>query len=165
MKMSGDEAMFLNGKVSHIGPNGNSLTDRIIQVGFQYTKVAENAAPAMDIKTVFGMLFNEPPGADGHRQNILDPSYNFMGVGGNDMSEVHSGSWIQNFAASTSEKCIEMKKASPPPTPPPAPKPEVKPIASNKPVAADKPKSPALVPVPAPSPKPTPAPVAQTPIG
>lgn len=62
---------------SHIDPDGNSPFDRLQNAGVNFSSAGENLALARSVESAHTGLMN----SEGHRRNILDPSYNKIGIG------------------------------------------------------------------------------------
>ncbi|NOX60625.1 MAG: LysM peptidoglycan-binding domain-containing protein [Chloroflexi bacterium] len=82
---------------SHIGPDGSRLRDRLKRVGYEASWAGENWVYAHNAERGVEWWYDEPPGADPHRQNILASHYSEIGVG------VARGRWgkyyiVANFA-------------------------------------------------------------------
>ena len=69
--------MVANNYFGHTSPTFGSTFNLIDARGFVYRVGGENIAGAADVQTAFQMLMNSP----GHRANIMNPSYNRIGVG------------------------------------------------------------------------------------
>lgn len=86
---------------SHTDPNGTSVGDRAKAFGFQYSAIGENIAAGYSTpQQVFQGWMDSP----GHRVNILNPVYRFLGVGyyylANDTGNVnYNHYWAQDLAA------------------------------------------------------------------
>src|SRR5215468_3558292 len=65
-----------HGQLSHRFPGEPELTERISAAGARYNAAAENVAQAGDPEEAHLALMNSP----GHRDNILNPEYNSVGV-------------------------------------------------------------------------------------
>ena len=66
------------GGISHIGPDGSTLTDRISRSGYAWSFCAENlAAGYAGPDEVFAAWLD----SSGHRANILNPNFREIGVG------------------------------------------------------------------------------------
>jgi uncharacterized protein YkwD len=66
------------GRISHVGPDGSSIGDRINRVGYRWSACAENlAAGYAGPDEVFAAWMQSA----GHRANILNPKMREMGVG------------------------------------------------------------------------------------
>jgi uncharacterized protein YkwD len=75
------EIMATHEDLSHQYPQERALGDRIRAVGYQWKGVGENiAAGYATPEAAVDGWFNEPPGQDGHRRNILGDFKN-IGVG------------------------------------------------------------------------------------
>jgi hypothetical protein len=66
-----------NGKLSHQFPGENSLPERLGAMGARFTVSAENVARTEFLEDVHPALM----GSSGHRANILNTSYNAVGIG------------------------------------------------------------------------------------
>lgn len=66
---------------SHVGSDGAILRTRLARVGYPTRWAGENWANARDVGHAVEMWWNEPPGADPHRSNILNPMYAEVGIG------------------------------------------------------------------------------------
>lgn len=81
--------------LSHTGSNGSNSADRILDTGYQYSTVGENvAAGYADAEAVIAAWM----ASDGHRENILNPSFEELGVGYSVGSD-GSAYWTQDFGA------------------------------------------------------------------
>jgi uncharacterized protein YkwD len=79
--------------MSHIGSDGSDVADRIQNVDYQYSVAGENVA--------FGYLDPEAVvtawmGSEGHRENILNPDFQEIGIGSASGSD-GSIYWTQDF--------------------------------------------------------------------
>jgi serralysin len=78
-----DEYMDAYDAFSHTGLNGSTLSQRITAAGYGWTAAAENIAYASGglteatVQTLFNNLMNSP----GHRANILNGTYEEVGIG------------------------------------------------------------------------------------
>ena len=84
----------------HTNPDGKSAFDRMHAAGFSGGTMGENIAAGYDSpeNVVAGWMKSE-----GHRANILNCSYNKIGIGydpGRIKSEWGNGSWVQDFGRS-----------------------------------------------------------------
>ena len=67
---------------SHAGSDGADLRTRLARAGYAPIVAAgENWAWNRDPYAAFNAWFDEPPGADPHRRNILSPRYAEVGIG------------------------------------------------------------------------------------
>jgi uncharacterized protein YkwD len=66
---------------SHIGSDGARLGTRIARTGSAPRLASENWANAQTVQHAFSLWWNEKPGGDPHRRNILDPNYSEVGIG------------------------------------------------------------------------------------
>jgi uncharacterized protein YkwD len=78
---------------SHVGSDGARLAVRIARQGLAVRRASENWANAQSVQRAFGLWWNEAPGRDPHRSNILDPKYTMIGIG------VAAGKWGTYFVA------------------------------------------------------------------
>lgn len=62
---------------SHISPEGVDVGGRLTKAKIQYSFAGENLALAPTVKAAFEGLIN----SEGHRENILDKRFNFVGIG------------------------------------------------------------------------------------
>ncbi|MFE0786777.1 CAP domain-containing protein [Streptomyces mutabilis] len=88
------DVMASSGVMSHTGPDGSTMTTRVEAAGYQWSTLGENIARGQaDAASVMESWMNSP----GHRANILNCSFEELGVG------VHFGDggpwWTQNFGA------------------------------------------------------------------
>lgn len=67
--------------VSHIGSRGDSPLDRIDQAGVRWRAMGENLAENVSAAQAERALLDEPASEDNHRHNILNPVYNYAGIG------------------------------------------------------------------------------------
>jgi uncharacterized protein YkwD/uncharacterized membrane protein required for colicin V production len=74
---SHSQEMLEMGYFSHVSPNTGTLGDRLNAAGVQYLSAGENLAYAPTVGVAHRGLMQ----SDGHRENILDPSWERMGVG------------------------------------------------------------------------------------
>ncbi|MFY1675735.1 CAP domain-containing protein [Streptomyces sp. WMMC905] len=89
------DVMAASGVMSHTGPDGSTMAERVEAAGYQWSTVGENIARGQaDAAAVMDSWMNSP----GHRANILNCSFKELGVG------VHFGDggpwWTQNFGTS-----------------------------------------------------------------
>ncbi|MEC4017845.1 CAP domain-containing protein [Streptomyces sp. H27-D2] len=87
------DSMAATGELSHTGPDGVELPERVKRVGFTWSAVGENIARGQtSAESVMDSWMKSP----GHRANILNCDYRDLGVG------VHRGDggpwWTQDFA-------------------------------------------------------------------
>jgi LysM repeat protein len=78
---------------SHVGSDGALLEARIAREGLPVRGASENWANAQSVQHAFALWWNEAPGRDPHRRNILDPKYTEIGIG------VANGPWGTYFVA------------------------------------------------------------------
>lgn len=65
-------------KMSHTGSNGSTMAERIQDAGYQYSTAGENVASGyLDAEAVVAGWM----GSEGHRANILNSSFEELGVG------------------------------------------------------------------------------------
>ncbi len=78
-KHSQDMASYLNKEPSHFSSTGKDYTDRLLEAGFYFRKNGENVAFSESYAAeVTHEGFMKSPG---HRENILDPEFDELGVG------------------------------------------------------------------------------------
>lgn len=75
------EDMARRGWGSHVGSDGARLRTRLARAGYPARWAGENWVNVADPRTAFNWWWDEPPGADPHRQNILGPAYREIGIG------------------------------------------------------------------------------------
>ncbi len=78
---------------SHYGSDGSTLRMRLARVGYTPAEAGENWANTQDAQQAFAMWWDEAPGADPHRRNVLGPEFDEVGIG------VSEGSWGYYFVA------------------------------------------------------------------
>lgn len=66
---------------SHEGADGARIRTRLARAGYDARWAGENWANLQSPQAAFAFWWNEPPGADPHRSNILNPMYRDVGVG------------------------------------------------------------------------------------
>ena len=66
---------------SHGGSDGANQRARLSRAGYEAHQASENWAYARNVPGTFSMWWNEPPGADPHRRNILNREYREVGIG------------------------------------------------------------------------------------
>lgn len=66
---------------SHEGSDGARLRTRLARIGYNARWSGENWANARSPQQALAMWWNEPPGADPHRSNMLNPMYREIGIG------------------------------------------------------------------------------------
>ncbi|CAL9344872.1 hypothetical protein SUDANB106_00352 [Streptomyces sp. enrichment culture] len=86
------DTMAVSGVLSHTGPDGSTMADRVEAAGYAWSNLGENIARGQaDARAVMDAWMNSP----GHRANILNCAFEELGVG------VHFGDggpwWTQNF--------------------------------------------------------------------
>jgi uncharacterized protein YkwD len=64
------------GRLSHQLPGEPDLSERIHTTGLRFDAAGENLAIAGNVEQIHTELMNSPP----HRENILDPDYNSVGI-------------------------------------------------------------------------------------
>ena len=69
--------MYENNFFDHISPDGSTLRDRLVSVGFETQYAGENISKGHDTEkqAIEGWL-----GSPGHCENIMEPGYTKMGV-------------------------------------------------------------------------------------
>lgn len=73
--------MATNNFFSHTGSNGSSPFDRISSAGFSYSAAAENIYAGNGSNNSAGSAVSAWMGSSGHRENMLNPTYTYAGVG------------------------------------------------------------------------------------
>ncbi len=71
------DRMAREGNISHRFPGEPELSDRAIQAGVHYSKIAENVAEGPSLLDIHVGWMHSP----GHRANILDPNLDSIGIG------------------------------------------------------------------------------------
>ncbi|MET8679329.1 CAP domain-containing protein [Streptomyces sp. NPDC004647] len=87
------DVMARNGELSHTGPDGSSVSDRVEREGYSWSTVGENIAQGQqDAEAVMDAWMN----SSGHKANILNCDFKELGIG------IHQGDggpwWTQDFA-------------------------------------------------------------------
>ncbi|MGL5074229.1 MAG: CAP domain-containing protein [Waterburya sp.] len=79
--------------MSHTGSNGSTMANRLQDAGYQYSTAGENVASGyLDAEAVVAGWM----GSEGHRANILNASFEDLGVGYG-TSDDGTSYWTQNF--------------------------------------------------------------------
>jgi uncharacterized protein YkwD len=73
--------MATNNFFSHTGSNGSSPFDRMSSAGFSYSAAAENIYAGSGSNNSAGSAVGAWMGSSGHRENMLNPTYTYAGVG------------------------------------------------------------------------------------
>ena len=84
--------MFLRGYFSHYTPEGLSPFDRMKNAGIVYIFAGENLALASDVNRAEDGLMD----SSGHRENILNPNFNKIGIGVID-GDIYGRMFVQEF--------------------------------------------------------------------
>ncbi|MFD0431047.1 CAP domain-containing protein [Streptomyces zhihengii] len=72
------DVMAASGVMSHTGPDGSTMTSRVEAAGYAWSTLGENIARGQaDAEAVMDAWMNSP----GHRANILNCSFDELGVG------------------------------------------------------------------------------------
>ncbi|WP_170562551.1 CAP domain-containing protein [Ruegeria atlantica] len=123
------EWMLETDRFSHTGSGGSSATQRMEMAGFDFSGnwrsgeniawQSERGAPGIsdDVAQLHQNLMNSP----GHRANILNPDFKYIGIGieTGDMQGFDAVMVTQNFAATQGEVMLDNGSTTPPaPTPP-----------------------------------------------
>lgn len=66
------------GRLSHLGPNGKKLGERVQRAGYDYAETAENLASGPPDPTRIVSLWQSSPG---HNRNMLNPTFSDAGIG------------------------------------------------------------------------------------
>jgi uncharacterized YkwD family protein len=116
-KMAEDKAkdMYNNNYFSHTSPTYGSPFQMMNSYGISYRSAGENIAKGQRTPQE---VMNAWMNSSGHRANILNSSYNQIGVG------YYNGVWVQEFIQSS------MAPSNPQPQPQPQPKPQPSPSPS-----------------------------------
>ncbi len=69
------------GRGSHVGSDGASLRTRLARVGLHPGYTSENWVYTVSPQRGVDWWYNEAPGKDPHRRNILSPRYTAVGIG------------------------------------------------------------------------------------
>jgi uncharacterized protein YkwD len=69
--------MFVRGYFAHTNPDGKDPFDRMKEANLHFSTAGENLALAQTLETAHKNLMNSP----GHRANILNPTFNRVGIG------------------------------------------------------------------------------------
>lgn len=85
--------MFERRYFSHYSPEGQDVGFRAREGGIEYTLVGENLAYAPDVEMAHAGFMN----SEGHRKNILDPSWSRIGIGVID-GDIYGKMFTQVFA-------------------------------------------------------------------
>ena len=83
--------MSERGYFAHETPEGEDFADRIERAGFSWTRIGENIATG---QRTAGEVMADWMSSAGHCQNILDPDFEFIGVGYDGRAEPV---WTQTF--------------------------------------------------------------------
>lgn len=75
------EDMAVHHYFSHVDPNGKDPVDRITPLGVQWRTLGENIAKNFSVPQAEEAFMNEPRFESNHRANILNPKFNYIGVG------------------------------------------------------------------------------------
>ncbi|KAJ0396682.1 hypothetical protein ATCC90586_009165 [Pythium insidiosum] len=137
--------------MSHQGSTGSSLEDRMKQVGFKWSTLAENVAAGQ--KSVADVMKSWMNSTD-HRDNILG-EHKFFGMGhALASSDTYGIYWTQNFGSADGESCeggsnesgVQPTQAPYPkptnPAPQPQPQPQPQPTLAPQPKPDQRPVSP-----------------------
>ena len=69
--------MFMRGYFAHVNPDGKNPFDRMKAAHLKFLTAGENLALAQTLEVAHTNLMNSP----GHRANIMNPSFNRVGIG------------------------------------------------------------------------------------
>uniref|UniRef100_A0AAV1TNZ3 SCP domain-containing protein n=1 Tax=Peronospora matthiolae TaxID=2874970 RepID=A0AAV1TNZ3_9STRA len=89
--------------MDHNGTDGSSVSRRITEAGYKWEAVAENVAAGQeDVESVMQAWMK----SEGHRKNILDPSYTMFGTACTyNKRATKEYYWTQDFGSGTTEAC------------------------------------------------------------
>ncbi|MGD8535823.1 MAG: CAP domain-containing protein [Candidatus Aminicenantes bacterium] len=73
------EDMASRGRISHASTDGRSYQDRIVNEGYYFIALGENVAFSNGFQP--GLIHEELMKSPGHRENILDPNFDEVGIG------------------------------------------------------------------------------------
>lgn len=73
--------MARNNYLGHVGTRGDSPCDRLAQSGVRWQAMGENLARSSTVAEAEKAFMNEPDEKSNHRSNILNPDFNYVGVG------------------------------------------------------------------------------------
>jgi uncharacterized protein YkwD len=65
----------------HVGSGGSSLASRITGAGYTFSAIAENVGCAEAAQATMDSFMKEVPPHDGHKRNVLNPTYHDIGIG------------------------------------------------------------------------------------
>ena len=91
--------MLARGYFAHKSPSGSTVRERSRKAGYHWRTVGENIAEG---QTSVDEVVTTWMGSPGHRQNILNPDFQDLGIGlvtGKTRSGEHRVIWVQNFGA------------------------------------------------------------------
>ena len=74
-------ALLQRGALSHTGPDGQSVADRVLAAGKSFLAVGENLARSTGPGDPLGAAIDAWMRSVGHRENILRPDFTDTGVG------------------------------------------------------------------------------------
>lgn len=66
---------------SHVDPDGESPVERFYRAGIQWRSMGENIARDSSVVRAESSFMNEPHFQPNHRGNILNPKFNYVGIG------------------------------------------------------------------------------------
>lgn len=71
--------MASRGRISHSSTDGRSYQDRVVNEGFYFIALGENVAFSNSFQP--GLIHQKLMESQGHRENILDPNFDEVGIG------------------------------------------------------------------------------------
>jgi uncharacterized protein YkwD len=71
--------MASRGRISHASTDGRSYQDRVVNEGYYFIALGENVAFSNGFQP--GLIHKKLMDSPGHRENILDPSFDQVGIG------------------------------------------------------------------------------------
>ena len=95
-KAAQSRAMELKEVFSHTRPNGENFRSILDEMGIESSYAGENIMSGT-VKTSEGVV-SIWMGSEGHKKNILNPNYNYLGVGRISGSDSSHAYWVQIFS-------------------------------------------------------------------
>ncbi|KAI3647497.1 hypothetical protein MP228_007718 [Amoeboaphelidium protococcarum] len=153
-----------SGTLSHTGPDGSVIGERLKAAGFVFSSASEVLAKSKKYQEAVGGWVSSPS----HSVAMFDPKYQLTGVGNS--NEI----WVMVYATADNEKCtagggppaplqFNQQPAQPTNAKPNAQEQPSRQVASPSPALANVPSSPSSPTPPSPSPSPSPTPPSPSP--